>query len=683
MGLVGSEVQLLDVVLWVATLTFLRLSLQPYLERTFTTLGAPLSYSVSILLFTGFSWYLGWLGIPVVFSMLPFTMIFVWYLSRGAYTYPHLKACLRWDAVFAFGFLSALMVRFVNPSISFAEKFMDHAFLASVMRSPVVPPLDPWYAGGTLKVYYYLGYWMFGSLGVLTGIPSTVLFNLVLPTVFGLTLVNAVLVGHLLLPRFRWVPAAVFFLVNPSFLLLLLQGEGISTVLWESTRTISNTITEFPLFSIIWGDVHPHVMGLFNQVFLIALLLIATQQWHSMGGKARLTLITLCALSLGTMPPLNSWDVLLYAPIMLLFGVLIWHRSRAVQGTTNRVHPLTFLLLVPLLGVALYFPYYLDLTTAGIKGIGIVYTPSDPIQFLLVHGWFLVILTAACIPDIRRRPFLLLVPIPLIAFGYTAVALATIPLVYLCTSPAFRGERILAILGLIALIIPEFIFLKDSFGDPYYRMNTVFKFSYAAWVLLGLSASVIVARWMTPRLPAVTSSRSLTIASAVCAILVILSPLVLGPQFGVPGGTLDGMEYLASSHPADARALTFLRSLEGEEIIVEAEGGDYGYFSRVSSFTGIPTIIGWPYHEITWRGDGHDVMTRVVDVQSIYEDPSQTMALLQKYNATLLYVGDTEREHYRVNLPSEGLAPLFTTDGTIVYRVVMNASLGPVPEAIV
>ena len=54
-----------------------------------------------------------------------------------------------------------LTVRFVNPTISYAEKFMDHAFLASIMRSPVVPPLDPWFAGG---LWTYITIWVTGFL---------------------------------------------------------------------------------------------------------------------------------------------------------------------------------------------------------------------------------------------------------------------------------------------------------------------------------------------------------------------------------------------------------------------------------------------------------------------------------------------------------------------------------------
>ena len=235
-----------------------------------------------------------------------------------------------------------LNVRFVNPTISYAEKFMDHAFLASVMRNPVVPPLDPWFAGGSLNVYYYLGYWMFGCLGIVTGVPSNIAFNLALPTIFGLAAVNLYATGTLLLDKFRWLPLTILFIPNPSFFYQLVQGKALNTVLWDSTRTIANTINEYPLFSFIWGDVHAHVVSLFNQVFLIFLLLYAWKRWESLENRAKWLVSILCALSLGSMPLFNTWDVLIYAPVTLLFGVLIIGRVRKkTAGISSCWHLMT------------------------------------------------------------------------------------------------------------------------------------------------------------------------------------------------------------------------------------------------------------------------------------------------------------------------------------------------------
>ena len=148
----------------------------------------------------------------------------------------------------------------------------------------------------------------------------------------------------------------------------------------------------------------------------------------------------------------------------------------------------------------------------------------------------------------------------------------------------------------------------------------------------------------------------------------ILLPLAVpAASFDGPR-TLDGLAYIDTSHPGDAAAVAWLRTLPGNITIVEAESGDYTYYSRISSFTGIPTIIGWPFHEFMWRGDTSGWYgIRMNDVRSIYENPDKTVALMKKYNATLLYVGDSERSRYHVNLGSADIIPVYDRDGVTIY----------------
>ena len=135
-------------------------------------------------------------------------------------------------------------------------------------------------------------------------------------------------------------------------------------------------------------------------------------------------------------------------------------------------------------------------------------------------------------------------------------------------------------------------------------------------------------------------------------------------------GRWTGLRILETQHPADAGAVAYLRSLAGNEILVEAEKGDYSYYSRVSSFTGIPAIIGQPFHEFMWRGDDDGwYADRPADIRAIYEQPEKTIPLMKKYNATLLYVGDSERERYTVTLPAAGLEKIYSSRGTDIYRL--------------
>jgi uncharacterized membrane protein len=104
-------------------------------------------------------------------------------------------------------------------------------------------------------------------------------------------------------------------------------------------------------------------------------------------------------------------------------------------------------------------------------------------------------------------------------------------------------------------------------------------------------------------------------------------------------------------------------------VIVEGVKADYDYTSRISAFTGVPTIIGWPGHEFMWRGAKGDTQGRISDVKAIYEDPARAPALLRRYNATYIYVGDTERQLYSgLNLPVSRLTPVYNAQGVTIYR---------------
>ncbi|WP_292519930.1 DUF2298 domain-containing protein [Methanoculleus sp.] len=656
------------VLLWLAVIKLLQWAVWPALDRTLGNLSAAAAYPASVLLFALGTWYLGLLGLPIWLALLPFLAAIVYAGSRRFYTRERLKSALTWDLAFLIPFLFMLEVRWINPTISYAEKFMDHAILASIMREPIIPPLDPWYAGGTLDVYYYLGYWMSGVLGLTAGVPSTVTFNLALPTVLGLAVVSLYALGHLLLDRHQWLPVLALFIPNLSAIYHILIGDSWFDVLWGSTRTIENTINEYPLFSMLWGDVHPHVMSLFNQGFLLFLLVFAYMRWGTLSMRGRSLLCGLAALALGSMPGFNSWDVLVYAPITLVFGLLVWWR----YGSLARDSQKSWMVLasVPPLAVLAYLPFYLQLNSPGIEGVGIVPVPSEPVEFLLVHGFFLAVLVAYCAPEIRERPYLLLAAVPFVLAGYPAAAIAAVPLAYLLARRRFEAADTLAILGLVIILVTELIYLVDNMGQTYFRMNTVFKFYLPAWILLGTASLIIVGRWLqnartTHQMPA-AAKRALPVLAA--AILLI-APFAINVDFGYGSRTLDGAAYLEGSHPGDAAAIAFLRDLPGDHIIIEAEGGDYTYYSRVSSFTGIPTIVGMPFHEYMWRGDEGRITERSIDLQAIYEQPSRTIDLARAYNATLLYVGAEERDRYDVSIPTEALELIYDARGVQIYRI--------------
>ena len=710
-SLAGYEFQALAVLSWLLLVFFLQLSLWPYLKRPLSEFAYPASFPASILLFTLISWYCGLFRLPVLAALVPFAVMFLYAAGKGEYTRKAFSGQGTWAFLFLLFFFAMVSVRFTNPSISYAEKFMDHAFLASIMREPVVPPLDPWFLGGYLDVYYYLGYWTFGILGLVSGVPSPIVFNLALPTVLGLSAIMMYALGRLLTRKFAFLTLATFLIVNPSFIWQVIQGKALGAVLWDSTRTIPDTINEYPLFSFLWGDVHPHVIGIFNQVFFLFLVVYAWTRWGRLKPLQRLVVIALAALSLGSMPLINTWDVIIYAPVTIFAGLAIWFHAGGtplpggggirgvIAGTAGRVasglaaarsaatwrsagrrlltaggiagSPFAFLVLVPVLAVAAYLPFYLAMNTRGIQGVGLVHAPTNPVDFLLVHGFFLLLMVVYLAGEIRDRPWLLIVPFAVAVAGYGAAALAVLPLVYLLARRSWSPAEILAMLGLIIVIVCEAFYLVDNMGDTYYRMNTVFKFYIAAWLMMGASSFAMLASMVGKKAGKVHVPRWLRAAAiAAASVALIVTPLVLPLDSPYRGATLDGLDYLWGSHPGDAEAVAFLRSLPGNIGIVEAEGGDYTYYSRVSSFTGIPAVIGWSFHEYMWRDDSDGWYgRRMSDVRAMYEQPEKTASLMRVYNATHLYVGELEQERYSVRVAGAGLPLAYDRGGVQIYTL--------------
>jgi YYY domain-containing protein len=669
---VNLLLQAYDVLLWAALLKGLQLALWPRLRPALGDYAYPAAYPASLLLFALTTWYCGLLHVPVALALFVFLGLGIYGIRRGEYRLQELRGFLAWDAVFLVGFLFALSVRFINPPIGyFSEQYMNHAFLASVIREPVVPPLDPWFAGGHLTVYYYLGHWLMGSLAIVTGTPSEVAFNLIPATVYGTSFVTLYALGTLFLRRWRWLPLAVLLLVPPSIPWFLAAGGDLYSAFQDTNWIIHGARFEFPVFSLFLGNVHAFEMAAFNQFFLIFLLGFAWSRWGGLDIRGRGILTLLVALSIGSMPLLSSWDALVYGPAVAVFLLVLWARERDRATLAAAV-------TVPLLAFAIYLPYYLALEPAGIGGIGTGFPPTDPLAFLAVWGGFLVIMYLAVVRDLRRSPVLAAVAIPPLVTGYVALGIVAVPLAALLLRRERSFADLLSLAGLAVLALCEVFYLEEMLGGDYSRFNTIFKFYFDAWLLLGTGSLLTAGAWLAAR-RVVLPEAARKGAAVVAAVALIAAPAaldidigrgLLGIEYPPAGyGTLDGLAYLEATRPGEAAAIDFLRTLDGDHLLVEAENGDYGYYSRVSSFTGIPSVLGQISHELTWRGNGAWYIERPADIRAIYEDPEKTLVLMQKYNATLLYVGKAENERYDVRLSDRGLRLIYDEGGVRVYEL--------------
>ena len=135
-------------------------------------------------------------------------------------------------------------------------------------------------------------------------------------------------------------------------------------------------------------------------------------------------------------------------PWLLITGFLILWRNRA---SPDRI-AWAFLLAVPPVSILCYLPFYLQLKTHT-GAIALVRTPSDPLEFLWVNGIFIAIFFALLVPEIRKKPWLLLACLPFALAGYVAAAIAVIPLVYFIAKADRDLPDILAAFGLAILVV--------------------------------------------------------------------------------------------------------------------------------------------------------------------------------------------------------------------------------------
>ncbi len=192
--------------------------------------------------------------------------------------------------------------------------------------------------------------------------------------------------------------------------------------------------------------------------------------------------------------------------------------------------------------------------------------------------------------------------------------------------PAGSFAMWIALVGLLLTFAVEFVYLRDTFGT---RMNTVFKFYYQAWVLLNLAGVFGVFYVLRGRFLAggrATSHRivqtgwavGLVALLAVTAIYPVLAAYNKADGFQV-SPTLDGTAYMAQYSPDDHAAIEWLnQNVSGAPVVLEATGGSYSQYARVSSQTGLPTVLGWGGHELQWRGNYDEAGKREPDIDKIY-----------------------------------------------------------------
>jgi uncharacterized membrane protein len=349
--------------------------------------------------------------------------------------------------------------------------------------------------------------------------------------------------------------------------------------------------------------------------------------------------------------------------------VIVWLRDPA--SVKRREFGVLWLVLVLLGSFVLILPFVLNFNPEA-RGIGVVHVRRPFQKWLgdmaLIYGILLWPLLAAFASRVRvlQKPWTTLgyglvvaiVAGVLLAAGHLTGAMVLGVGVAVgigaALSPTLTGpERFLWNLiagGLALVFIPEIVYLRDAFdhGDLF-RMNTVFKAGYQAYVLLGLAAACALpwaGVWLGRRV-----WQPWALGAAILLLLGFVYPYA-GSYARTNGfansPSLDGLKWLKVNNPGDPGAIDWLRAHSaGDAVVLEAFGDDYSAFghARISTFTGRATVLGWAGHEVQWD---HPVGSRIEDIKTLYTTPSADIArpLLARYGIRYVVVGPIEHTTY-------------------------------------
>ncbi|GAB4496381.1 MAG: DUF2298 domain-containing protein [Anaerolineales bacterium] len=446
---------LLSVLGWLAfPLAYRLLSALP--ER-----GYAFSRTLGVLLWGYAFWLLTSLGVlqntpgSLWILLLAFAALAVWLARReppGAlrmWLREHRATVLTTEILFFAAFAFMAWVRAANPDIVGTEKPMELAFINAILRSPTFPPHDPWLSGYAIS-YYYFGYVLVAMFAKLTGTLGSVAFNLGLALTFSLSALGAYGVVYNLLAVLRPArPPVLRALFAPLMLLLVGNLAGLLEVLhrfglfwradgtsgfwgwlnlqdlnrpptpplnglpdrfwwwWRASRVLQDfkmngdsleIIDEFPAFSYVLGDLHPHVLAM--PFALLAIGLALNLFLGGAQGKLRLprfalslspTAFASAALVLGGLAFLNTWDFPMYVAVFSgAYALRLWRTEPNANWLVLIQHFIGLGVLLGVAGGVLYLPFYFGFASQAGGIVPNVIFVTRGVQFWVMFGTLLI-----------------------------------------------------------------------------------------------------------------------------------------------------------------------------------------------------------------------------------------------------------------------------------------------------
>ncbi len=578
------------------------------------------------------------------------------------------------EAVFVVAFIYFLFLRSLVPEAIGAEKLMDVAFLNSVLHATSFPPPDPFFAGGTLNFYYYFGYVVGAAITLMSFVNPEIGFNIGTAAIaaFSCQLTYGLL-REVLQDGRKAVLGIIFVLFAGNLYAAYdLFTKAISMnppgylFYWDPTRVIEDTINEIPYFSFIHADFHAHVVAIPIKILGISLL----YDYKRISGVtlSGVMLVPITFILFAT----NSWDAPLFLFLIALTFVvkcLPWlprfQKSAMkapdfLKSVRTEILFASGIILASVLSILLF---YSTMKTPSAELI-LVEDRSSLVQFLLFFFIQLAFVFFYLRDEVVSKLFGLSL-IPAVALSvWIPISLVVVPLAVLSGRKLVRGDFFAALIFAASLLMlaPEVIAIES-------RLNTVFKFYLAVWLLITIPGAFALSQAIKHR------SRALKIVLIALFVLSLIYPSVATPvRHHKTDFHLDGMEFVKDYSEGDYRAIQWLRDRNINGVLLEEAYDCYDYGGRMAAFTANPTLVGWACHEVQWRDNGMELAHRQGAVRAIYTSDNCSLIknALEDYNITLVVVGYQEKKEFGAE-PQKfqkcSLKEVFVSKGTHIYKV--------------
>ena len=701
----------LDVLLWVIFIGIASIICLPLNSFIFNkesvliklSLGAPLSL-IFIGLISWVSFYvLNDIYLSYFFSLTVFFLIFFTWLfkNRKKITYKFIYDVFKFFLILIITHVLFLALRGFNGDLIGTEKLMDHMMLSSAYFSNNGMVPDLWFSGYE-NPYYYFGYWIYGGIIRLTNTSIIYGYNISLSTTFSLSLIASWAISFQVLRKFDLSKLRLYFIssLGPLFLLFITNfyilidllsriplignllinllkikdlGEYDSNFLygsgWRSTRVIDYlvdgksldyTIQEYPSFSFILGDLHPHMLSI--PFFLITsyLILSITSTIGRNAERPKLFILFLIGLLIPIMGFINIWDL----PLFLFLFITCYSVSYLKNKNKINIYELYLFILGFIISILILYDYYFSTLDGQTEFplIAINLYSTNIIHFIIVAGLPLLIIYWSIFKEINLKKFKLLkilihsllvsiaifilriilgnaIDNEVVLINYLLSFLSTFILIvaiYIILKEKLYVKDFIffsiSLTILSILLIVEHVHLIDLFKN---RMNTIFKSYYQIWILASIAFPIFISR--------IFDNKKYMLLFIVPVITISfvqnLSTFLDNTNNLSKEYTLDTSAEIEKRHPGSINTIEWINNNTNfNDVIFSGVGEDYKLSSFFSIFTGRQTPLGWPGHENQWRGNEKEINERNIDLLKLFnsKDINEIEDIINKYNISYI-----------------------------------------------